>query len=318
LRSVSCPSHARLARFSPAPNRLFASDKEKVLDSFCNSVVCKLTILNAIDKIFHLLDQFTDEKPQWGVRELSVQLGLSPTLTHWYLKNLERNRVVRKDPDTDKYELAHRLFELASKNSQLTVMKGIADPFLRHLSNVFKGTAVLKVLDGRELFCLSVVQSPSSLRVHYAEGSRASCNFGCLGKLLMAYIDENRAEQLVKKGFVHQFTSRTIVELPALKAEWSKIRMRGWAYSDGEAIEGARAVAAPLRDSSGNICAAIGLMFPAISLPKSRVESVAREVVKTATAISLQLGWKEVSKPARSKQSEAGEFVPGRRLERSK
>lgn len=274
--------------------------------------------MNAIDKIFHLLDQFTDEKPQWGVRELSVQLGFSPNLTHWYLKNLERNRVVRKEAGADKYELAHRLFELASRNSQLSVMKRIADPILRGLSNGSKGTAVLKVLDGSEVSCLSVVQSTSSLRVHYAEGSRAPCNFGCLGKLLMAYLDENRAEQLVKKGHVREFTARTIVNLRTLKAEWSKIRMRGWAFSDGEAIEGARAVAAPLRDSSGEVCAAIGLTFPAISLPKSRVDSVAREVVTAAAAISLQLGWKEIPRPASGRQKKAGEFYQGRRLERSK
>jgi len=58
-------------------------------------------MLNAIDKVFFILDQFTNEKPQWGVRELSIKTGLPPNLTHWYLKNLERNRVVRKDRASD-------------------------------------------------------------------------------------------------------------------------------------------------------------------------------------------------------------------------
>lgn len=258
--------------------------------------------MNAIDKIFHLLDQFTDEKPRWGVRELSAQTGLSPNLTHWYLKNLERNRVVRKDSDADKYELAFRLFELASKNSSFMVIKKIADPVLRQLSNTLKCAAVLKVPDGEEVLCLSVVQSPSSLRVHYAEGMRAPCNFGCLGKLLMAYMDEQRAERIVQRGRVRQFTPRTIVDLAALKSEWSKIRMRGWAYSDGEAIEGARAVAAPIRNSAGVVCAGIGVTFPAISLPKSRVEKVAPEVVKAANSVSFQMGWRDAQKSARNKQ----------------
>lgn len=262
--------------------------------------------MNAVDKIFHLLDQFTDEKPQWGVRELSVQVGLSPNLTHWYLKNLERNRVVRKDPESEKYELAYRMFELAGRNSKLTVIKRIADPVLRDLSSALKGTAVLKVLDGSEVLCLAVVHSPSSLRVHYTEGMRAPCNFGCLGKLLMAYMEEKQAEHCVRSGQVKGFTERTIVDLPALKSEWKKIRTRGWAFSDGEAIEGARAVAAPIRDSSGSVCAGIGLTFPAISLPKSRLESVAREVVKAAGAISLELGWKEArKKTAELKQSKS-------------
>ena len=51
-----------------------------------------------------------------GVRELSVKTGLTPNLTHWYLKNLERNHVARKDPGSDKYELGYRVFELGNRN----------------------------------------------------------------------------------------------------------------------------------------------------------------------------------------------------------
>jgi IclR family transcriptional regulator, KDG regulon repressor len=97
--------------------------------------------LNAIDKVFHILDQFTNEKPQWGVRELSVKTGLTPNLIHWYLKNLERNRVVRKDPDSDKYELGYRVFELGNRNSKYRALKIVAQPILKELSRATKGTA---------------------------------------------------------------------------------------------------------------------------------------------------------------------------------
>lgn len=247
--------------------------------------------MNAIDKVFHLLDQFTDEKPQWGVRELSARIGLSPNLTHWYLKNLERQRIVRKDPQADKYELGYRLFELANRNSKWAAIRRISYPILRQLGAETKGTAVLRVMDGEEILCLAAVESPSSLRVHHSEGARAPCNFGCVGKLLMAYMDEKQAEHLVLRGRVRRFTERTIVDLAALRKEWTKIRMRGWAYSSGEALRGARALAAPVRDPSGAVCAGIGLTFPAISLPNSRVKDVAREVVGAANQISLQLGW---------------------------
>lgn len=251
--------------------------------------------MNAIDKLFHLLEQFTDEKPRWGVRELSAQAGLSPNLTHWYLKNLERNRIVRKDPDSDKYELGYRLFELASRSSRPTIIRNAALPAMRELSQSTGGTSVLRVLDGDELLCLASIEGPSSLRVHYAEGTRVPCNYGCVGKVLMAYMDEKRAERLFLNKRLQRYTDRTLLNLDSLKRDWAKIRERGWTYTSGETIRGARAVAAPIRDFSGSVCAGVGVTFPAVALPKSEVSQVAKAVTDAAKEISRELGWLGVS-----------------------
>lgn len=255
--------------------------------------------MNAIDKVFHLLEQFTSEKSQWGVTELAAKAGLSPNLTHWYLKNLERHRVVVKNPETDKYQLGYKLYEFGTRVTRLRHMKDVASPILKRLSEVTHGTAVLRIIDGHELLCLASVQSPSSLRLHFAEGSRVPCNFGCVGKLLMAYLPEEEAEILLAEGNVKRFTRRTITERTVLKKEWARIRVRGWAYTNGEAIDGARAVAAPVRGSDSEVCAGLGLTFPAVALPSPHVKAVAKEVVEAADAISSRLGWESSSSPRR-------------------
>ena len=38
--------------------------------------------MNSTDKLFLILDQFTLDKPQWGVRELAAVTSLKPTLVH--------------------------------------------------------------------------------------------------------------------------------------------------------------------------------------------------------------------------------------------
>jgi DNA-binding IclR family transcriptional regulator len=107
----------------------------------------------------------------------------------------------------------------------------------------------------------------------------------------MAHMDEREAEDLVRKGHIRRFTERTIMDAAALKKEWMRIRMRGWAYSSGESIKGARAVAAPVRDASGKVCAGIGVTFPAIALTKAQAKAVAATVVKAAQRLSVELGW---------------------------
>ena len=260
-------------------------------------------MLNAIDKVFYILDQFTNAKPQWGVRELSTRTGLTPNLTHWYLKNLERNMVVRKDSASDKYELSYRIFELGNRNSRHRLLKIVAQPILSGLSRSTKGTAVLRVLEVHELICVAAAESSYSLRVNYAEGAREPCNFGCIGKLLMAYLNEADAERLIREGHGKRFTAKTVLDLNNLKKEWARIRTRGWVYSSGEALDGVRALAAPVRDSSGEVCAGVGVTFPAILLPKSRVQSVVTALTKAASVISLKLGYQETKLGMTRKQT---------------
>ncbi len=244
--------------------------------------------------MFVILDQFTTKKPQWGVRELAARTGLSPNLTHWYLKNLEKTRAVRKNPETNKYELGFRLFELGSRVGKFSIQKNISYPILEKLSRTVNGTVVLRVLDDAELYCVVAVESPSSFRVHHSEGTRLPCNFGSVGKLLMAHLDKKEGERLVREGHVCKFTKNTITEPQALRKEWDKIRRRGWAYSSGEAIDGARAIAVPVRNASGEVCAGIGVTVPAMSLPKSRVKTVVRQAMKAAQEVSLELGWQTI------------------------
>jgi IclR family transcriptional regulator, KDG regulon repressor len=109
----------------------------------------------------------------------------------------------------------------------------------------------------------------------------------------MAYLDEEQSKRLVQDGHVKRFTPKTVLDLETLRKEWTRIRLRGWIYSSGEALDGVKAVAAPVRDYSGNVCAGLGVTFPAILLPQSRVPSVVKSVVKAASALSGQLGYKE-------------------------
>ena len=88
-----------------------------------------------------------------------------------------------------------------------------------------------------------------------------------------------------------------------MRKEWARIRARGWVYSSGEALDGVKAIAAPVRDLSGDVCAGVGVTFPAILLPKSRVPLVVKAVIKAAHALSLNLGYQEPKLAMTSKQA---------------
>ena len=239
------------------------------------------------------------------MRELAAVTSLKPTLVHWHLKNLERHRVVRRDADSQKYELGFKLFELSNRVHKLTVINKIARPVLRELSEATGGTAVLRILDGDELLCLASVDSPASLRVQYTAGSRVPINFGAVGKVVMAFLPAERIVELIAKGSVKKVTEKTVTEPSILKRQLAQIRLRGWVSTIGEAIPGTRGIAAPIWDDTGEPLGGIGLTFPAVNLPDSKVEKLAKSVIKAAHRISVELGRKDWNQPARSYRAAA-------------
>jgi len=56
---------------------------------------------------------------------------------------------------------------------------------------------------------------------------------------------------------------------------------------------GVRALAAPVRDSKGNVVASIGMSLPTFELPNSKIKRTAKVVRETAREVSRQLGWED-------------------------
>ena len=65
---------------------------------------------------------------------------------------------------------------------------------------------------------------------------------------------------------------------------------QGYAIDDQETDMGARCVAAPILDESGNVAAAISVSGPITRIGRDRIHAYAQAVRKAARAISAQLG----------------------------
>ena len=76
------------------------------------------------------------------------------------------------------------------------------------------------------------------------------------------------------------------------------MRRQGYGFSDEEIARGVRALAAPIRDSTGNVVASIGISLPSFELPKAKIESTAKVLRETAKEVSRQLGWEPTRKKA--------------------
>jgi DNA-binding IclR family transcriptional regulator len=87
-------------------------------------------------------------------------------------------------------------------------------------------------------------------------------------------------------------TPQTITDPECLREQLAEVRKRGCAVEDEESEVGMRAIAAPIRDDSGSVVAAVGVAGPVTRLSKRTIAAFVPHVIETAAAISRRLGYR--------------------------
>src|SRR5690606_7822848 len=107
----------------------------------------------------------------------------------------------------------------------------------------------------------SVLPSPHPVRYALDTGSAFPLYMGAAGKAALAFLPEVEAEALIRGHRMRALTPYQ-PKVSVLRKELKTIRQQGFAISNGERVEGASAVAAPIRGGNGYPAAVVGLMMP--------------------------------------------------------
>ena len=83
------------------------------------------------------------------------------------------------------------------------------------------------------------------------------------------------------------------MEVGELEGELELVRSQGFAEDNEEIIMGMYCLAAPLRNHEGQVEAAVSVSVPLFRLTEEKKAHLLEEVTGTATAISVQLGFKK-------------------------
>lgn len=108
-------------------------------------------------------------------------------------------------------------------------------------------------------------------------GERSPLYAGASNKLLLAAMEDSEVLDYLARTELVPFTSKTIVDKERLWAEVRGIRERGYAESREEKYIGGVSLAAPIRDATGTVIAALYA-----SIPEQRYDDEYRSRCKEA------------------------------------
>jgi IclR family transcriptional regulator, KDG regulon repressor len=254
-----------------------------------------------LERACDLLRLFTPRKPRWTISELARHLNVPKSGVFRLVKTFERKHFLQSSADSYEYELGSGIWELTgivSGKRERLVEK--ASPYLRDLNQTTGLLVSLRVLENDEMVIVDRVEGTDPVKVIVPVGTRQSINHGAPGKLLLAYHyppDSTQFNDLFMRGKITRLTDRTLTDRRRLQGELNKIRRLGYATSDGEAIRGTIGIAAPVRNSTGRVEAALALTAVESSCDMKHLLKCLPDLKRTAENISKALGYGTGNKP---------------------
>jgi IclR family transcriptional regulator, KDG regulon repressor len=256
-------------------------------------------MLNSLRNAIRILGSFSSDERELGVSELARRLGLGKSTVHRLLATLASEHLVERNPETGRYRLGIKLYELgALVSSHLDLHEAVA-LYIDGLRNQTGETVHVAILDGRQVVYIERRESPRTLRAFGRIGHRNYAHCTSTGKVLLAGLPEDSVRSLLGGHQLEARTAYTITSPEKLLDELQRVRQRGYAVNLNESEVGLASVAAPIRDAGGQVVAAISVAGPSARFEGEALRHISHATVETAQAISDRLGWRDAAVAAR-------------------
>lgn len=248
---------------------------------------------NTLVKGLGLLEILARSDGPRGVTELANELGINKSNVHRLLQALVELGYVRQDPDQSTYAATIRIWELGVAVLQNLDLRRIAEPVMQWLLARSRETVHLSLLEGDEVVYVHKLDSPEPVRAYSEIGGRAPAHCVATGKAMLAWRGQAQLEVYARQ--LRAYTPRTITRPAEFLLEMDRIRRSGFALNRGEWRESVGGVAAPIRDPSGGVIAAIGVSGPIERMKRSAQKVFAADVCEAASRLTAELAGRSSS-----------------------
>ncbi|HYJ68617.1 MAG TPA: IclR family transcriptional regulator [Nocardioidaceae bacterium] len=230
--------------------------------------------VSVVSRALALLYAFDEHHRELSLTKLARRADLPVPTTYRLVGDLVTGGALHRRPD-GQYVVGRRLWDLGLLAPVQSGLREIASPFLNDIHAATLATVHLAIRDGTQVLYVERLSGRSSVPVVNTVGSRLPMHSTGVGKVLLAHApDDVRDRALTDLG---RFTPYTITQPARLRRQLARARRDGYATTAEEMTLGACSIAVPIRDRSGGVAAALGIV----------VASLRRDRVRLLTALQV-------------------------------
>lgn len=190
--------------------------------------------------------------------------------------------------DNGQYSLGLKLWELGVQTPTALNLRTIALPYLEDLYETTREHVHLAILDGRDALYLEKLSGHHAVRLTSRVGARLPLHSTGVGLVLLAHAPADVVQEYLATS-LERFLPRTVTEPEAIRKRLAEIRLTGVARMSEEMTMGSSSIAAPIRDRTGRVVAAVSIVTRTTQSVDTERELAVRVA---ATGVSRALGYR--------------------------
>lgn len=241
------------------------------------------------DRALTILQMFSEGRARIGASEIAEHLGVSRSTAYRYAQTLVKSEFLVEESGNG-FRLGPKVMELARIARRSYGLSDMAIPIMQQLAAEFRETVLLTKRIGTTILCLEREEWPGQyLRLSYERGSRLTLNAGASALILLAWLPEDYARQLLTGQELHRYTASTLTDPDAIIERLRVIRASGFCVARGEVDPDALGIAAPVFDAQGDVCAALSVVTLGSRIPEDRIPEVTDHLIRSAQQLTIDV-----------------------------
>jgi IclR family pca regulon transcriptional regulator len=217
--------------------------------------------VESIARGFDVIKAFRPGSPALSLSDVAIASGLARPTARRILHTLEALGYVRVMDG--RFTLAPRVLELGLTYVQSLGLWDVARPHLDRLVAQTHESSSIAQLDGSDIVYVARVSVPKIIALAVQIGTRFPAPATSLGKVLLADLGAQELDRVLAEPSRAGVVARHAPSRDELDVLLREARARGWAATDEHLARGIRSVAAPLRDGTGRVIAAVNVTVQA-------------------------------------------------------
>jgi DNA-binding IclR family transcriptional regulator len=222
------------------------------------------------------------------VAEVAKAIEAERSTAYRMLMTLLEAGYVRRDASDKYYQLGYKLLSLTRRILDDGERTELIRAALTGISAETQETAHYSVFDRDACVLVQRSKGTQLVAVDFQIGDRSPLHCSSAGKVLLAYLDLQRVEEIIALG-LPRFAVNSKTAPEELREELRKIRSEGFAIDDREFHDDMRCVSVPVFDKSG-MTAAISLSGPSSRFTMDKLHELLPPIATVARDLSRKFG----------------------------
>lgn len=242
-------------------------------------------MIETVDRALRVLELLGEEPKT--LEQLSKPLGVHKSTVLRVLQTMEARGFVSRF-ERNRFGLGSAVYHLASEGMAQHHVIGMARPHLIRLNYRTSQAVLLAVMENDQVIFVDLVEAKHNLQVRTAIGISVPLHASAAAKVLMAAVPKHTRLGWLRELEYTPFTPATLKDATDYASELDRVIECGYALERGEQEPFINGLAAPIRDATGKIVAAVSILVPAPVLPYADLLELIPDLLATADQITAE------------------------------